>query len=98
MSDCCLPLTIGKSGSLTLFSGEKAGEHWALAISPEGKFLATTTHDGRVNVYDTTKINEEVKAAQTLAQFETKGSFGTCVDIVCCLHIQTLYQVADNAR
>ena len=51
-----------------------------------------------VNVYDTTKINEEVKAAQTLAQFETKGSFGTCVDIVCCLHIQTLYQVADNAR
>jgi superkiller protein 8 len=66
-----------------LILGEKAGEHWALAISPEGKFLATTTHDGRVNVYDTTKINEEVKAAQTLAQFETKGSFGTCVDIVC---------------
>jgi hypothetical protein len=28
-----------------------------------------------------------VKAAQTLAQFETKGSFGTCVDIVCCLQI-----------
>jgi WD40 repeat protein len=73
--------------SLTLSSGEKAGEHWALAISPEGKFLATTTHDGRVNVYDTSKINEEVKAAQTLAQFETKGSFGTCVDIVCCLHL-----------
>lgn len=35
-----------------------------------------------MNVYDTTKINEDVKAAQTLAQFETKGSFGTCVDIV----------------
>jgi hypothetical protein len=51
-------------------------------MSPEGKFLAATTHDGRVNVYDTTKINEEVTAAQTLAQFETKGSFGTCVDIV----------------
>jgi superkiller protein 8 len=77
----------GRTGCLTSFPGEKAGEHWALAISPEGKFLATTTHDGRVNVYDTTKINEEVKAAQTLAQFETKGSFGTCVDIVCWLHI-----------
>jgi hypothetical protein len=87
VSDFCLLLLIGKSGFLTLFPGEKAGEHWALAISPEGKFLATTTHDGRVNVYDTTKINEEVKAAQTLAQFETKGSFGTCVDIVCCLQI-----------
>jgi superkiller protein 8 len=51
-------------------------------MSPDGKFLAATTQDGRVNVYDTTKINEDVKAAQTLAQFETKGSFGTCVDIV----------------
>jgi superkiller protein 8 len=85
--DFCYTSIIEKSGSLTLFPGEKAGEHWALAISPEGKFLATTTHDGRVNVYDTTKINEEVKAAQTLAQFETKGSFGTCVDIVRCLRI-----------
>lgn len=51
-------------------------------MTPDGKFLAATTHDGRVNIYDTTKINEEVKAAQTLAQFETKGSFGACVDIV----------------
>lgn len=66
-------------------TGEKAGENWALAMSPEGKFLAATTQDGRVNVYDTTKINEETKAAQTLAQFETKGSFGTCVDIVSSL-------------
>lgn len=51
-------------------------------MSPEGNYLAATTHDGRVNVYDTTKIYEEVKAAQTVTQFETKGSFGTCVDIV----------------
>lgn len=51
-------------------------------MSPEGNYLAASTHDGRVNVYDTTKINEEVKAAQTITQFETKGSFGTCVDIV----------------
>ena len=65
-----------------MFLGDKAGEHWALALSFEGNFLAATTQDGRVNVYDTTKINEDVKAAQTLAQFETKGSFGTCVDIV----------------
>lgn len=51
-------------------------------MSPEGKFLAATTHDGRVNVYDTTGIEGDVKAAQTITQFETKGSFGTCVDIV----------------
>lgn len=67
---------------LISITGDKAGEHWALALSSEGNFLAATTQDGRVNVYDTTKINEDVKAAQTLAQFETKGSFGTCVDIV----------------
>ena len=67
---------------MLLFLVDRAGEHWALALSSEGNFLAATTQDGRVNVYDTTKINEDVKAAQTLAQFETKGSFGTCVDIV----------------
>lgn len=64
------------------YTAAKAGEHWALAMSPEGKFLAATTHDGRVNVYDTTGIEGDVKAAQTITQFETKGSFGTCVDIV----------------
>jgi hypothetical protein len=46
-----------------------------------------------VNVYDTTKINEDVKAAQTLAQFETKGSFGTCVDIVRCIQNKTLSNI-----
>lgn len=75
-----------------MFLGDKAGEHWALALSSEGNFLAATTQDGRVNVYDTTKINEDVKAAQTLAQFETKGSFGTCVDIVRCIQEQTEFK------
>lgn len=66
--------------------GEKAGEHWALALSPEGRYLAATTHDGRVNVYDTTTITGEVKKAEPVVQFETKGSFGMCVDIVSPLH------------
>lgn len=51
-------------------------------MNPEGRFLAATTHDGRVNVYDTTTIQGEVKAPEKVAQFETKGSFGMCVDIV----------------
>jgi hypothetical protein len=40
-----------------------------------------------------------VKAAQTLAQFETKGSFGTCVDIVClpAQRFRTLYNHTDYA-
>lgn len=73
-------------------TGEKAGEHWALAMTPDGKFLAATTHDGRVNIYDTTKIDGEVKATQTMAQFETKGSFGTCVDIVRTTHSSALLE------
>lgn len=62
--------------------GDKAGEQWALAMSPDGHYLAATTHDGRVNVYDTTQIQSEVKAPEKVAHFETKGSFGMCVDIV----------------
>jgi len=52
-------------------------------MNPEGRFLAATTHDGRVNVYDTMKIQGEVKEPEKVAHFETKGSFGMCVDIVC---------------
>jgi len=51
-------------------------------MSPEGRYLAATTHDGRVNVYDTSKLQGEVKTPEKVAQFETKGSFGMCVDIV----------------
>nr|OQO30676.1 hypothetical protein B0A51_01951 [Rachicladosporium sp. CCFEE 5018] len=60
---------------------DKAGEQWALALSPDGLFLAATTHDGRVNVYEISKIVGETKNATKFVQFETKGSFGMCVDI-----------------
>ncbi len=62
--------------------GKKAGEHWALALNESGQYLASTTHDGRVNVYDTTTISP-VAAAPTskVAQFETKGSFGLSLDL-----------------
>jgi len=51
----------------------KAGEIWAIALSEDGQFMASTTYDGRINVWDivTGKIRE----------YETKGSFGLCIDM-----------------
>ncbi|KFZ19052.1 hypothetical protein V502_03837 [Pseudogymnoascus sp. VKM F-4520 (FW-2644)] len=57
--------------------GNTAGEVWALALSADGRFLASTTIDGRINVWDisTPKMEKKVR------EYETKGSFGLCVDM-----------------
>lgn len=58
----------------------KAGEVWALALSEDGSYLATTTNDGRINVWD---VGSEEKSK--IREFETgsagSGSFGMCVDL-----------------
>ncbi|KAF7543050.1 hypothetical protein G7Z17_g11060 [Cylindrodendrum hubeiense] len=58
----------------------KPGEAWALALSEDGKYLATTTNDGRVNVWN---IADENKPK--IREYETgspgSGSFGMCVDL-----------------
>ena len=61
----------------------KAGEIWAIALSEDGKYLAGTTYDGRVNVWDTTTINSTEKGgAEKIREYETKGSFGMSVALV----------------
>jgi superkiller protein 8 len=66
------------SGGATGNNGNnKVGEVWAVALSVDGQYLAGTTHDGRVNVWDLAKGKEKIR------DFETKGSFGMCVDMVC---------------
>lgn len=50
-----------------------AGEAWAIAFSPDGKKLAATTYDGRVNVWDT-------QTRSRTAAFQTKGVFGVTLD------------------
>lgn len=57
----------------------KAGEQWALALNENGQYLACTTHDGRINVYDTATISDST--ASKIARFETKGVFALCVDL-----------------
>lgn len=60
---------------------KNAGEHWAPALSENGQYLAVTTSDGRVNVYDTTNIAPAASTAEKIAQYETKGSFGMSIDL-----------------
>lgn len=59
---------------------EPPGEVWAIALSENGQFLASTTHDGRINIW-----NIEGNTSQKIQQYETGGagggSFGTSVDL-----------------
>lgn len=61
--------------------GNKAGEVWAIALDAEGGFLASTTVDGRINVWDIRKTTEDGTVGKKMREYETKGSFGLCVDI-----------------
>lgn len=58
-----------------IVDGSKAGEIWAIALSEDGQFLASTTHDGRINVWDV------VDGKKKIREYETKGSFGMCIDM-----------------
>ncbi|KAI5276362.1 WD40 repeat-like protein [Aureobasidium subglaciale] len=57
--------------------GKNAGEIWAVALSEDGQFLAATTFDGRINVWDLNTLTDS--NATLLRSYETKGSFGMSV-------------------
>lgn len=46
---------------------------WAVAISPDGATVATTTSNGSLNVYD-------LPTSSLVATIPTRGNFGMCVD------------------
>ena len=54
----------------------KPGEIWAIALSADGQYLAATSSDGRINVWDNLANGTKIR------EFETKGSFGMSIDIV----------------
>lgn len=58
----------------------KSGEAWALALSDDGRFLACTTSDGRVNVWDVA-ADEQTKVQAYEAGDDGSGSFAMCVDL-----------------
>lgn len=49
---------------------------WAIALSEDGQYLAGVSQDGHVRVWD---LNDN---AIQIRDHETKGSFGTCIDLV----------------
>ncbi|KAF7931068.1 uncharacterized protein EAE97_009277 [Botrytis byssoidea] len=68
-----------------ILDGNKPGEIWALALSADGNFLAATTIDGKIGVWDLLQGAEEnagkKSVGKKIREYETKGSFGLCVDI-----------------
>lgn len=59
----------------------RCAEIWAPALSEDGQYLAGVSQDGHIKVWDLNANCEEIQ------DYETKGSFGTCLDMVghCCL-------------
>jgi WD40 repeat protein len=66
-------------------------EIWAVALSQDGQQLAGTTHDGHIKVW-----NLSVNCDQ-IWDFETKGSFGLCIDWVILHAINVIPQCADSS-
>ena len=61
-------------------AGKKDSDRqWAPALNENGQFLACTTFDGRVNVFDLSTLADG--KAEKITEFQTKGSFGMSVDI-----------------
>ena len=58
-----------------IVDSNKAGEIWAVVLSEDGQFLASTSYDGRINVWDLLANRDKIR------EYETKGSFGLCIDM-----------------
>lgn len=65
--------------------GNKAGEVWAIALSENGQYLASTSIDGRINVWDNFADGAKIR------EFETKGSYGMSIDLVCLKFFHVSY-------
>jgi superkiller protein 8 len=55
-----------------------------VALSENGQYLAVSTHDGKLNVYDTLTLppsNDKRAQAEKFTTYETKGSFALSVDL-----------------
>ena len=63
-----------ETGKLPL--AKSAGEAWAIGLDAEGRYLATSSYDGRIGVWD---LSPGPDAWAKVREYETKGSFGLCV-------------------
>ncbi|PWY81772.1 WD domain protein [Aspergillus heteromorphus CBS 117.55] len=53
----------------------KTVDVWAIVLSQDGQYLAGVTQNGHIKVWDLDAKGEEIR------DYETKGSFGTCIDL-----------------
>jgi superkiller protein 8 len=54
----------------------KEPDTWAIVMSDDARYLAGTTHNGHIKVWDLNSNGEESR------DYETKGAFGACIDMV----------------
>lgn len=70
-------MLVSISGDANAFLGDLAAARtWALDLSEDGQYLAGVNSEGRIQVWDLAN-----NAAQIRDQ-ETKGVWGTCIDLV----------------
>ncbi|KAF2271330.1 WD40 repeat-like protein [Westerdykella ornata] len=70
----------GENGEWSLdgeiVDGNKPGDVWAIALSADGNYLASSSINGKVNVWAL-----DQQGMPKIREYETKGSFGLCVDL-----------------
>ncbi|KAH8425685.1 SKI complex subunit WD repeat protein SKI8 [Aspergillus melleus] len=59
-------VSVGSTGSADV---------WAVSLSQDGQYLAGVSQDGHIKVWDLKSNGEQIR------DYETKGSFGTCLDM-----------------
>ena len=64
---------------------DEAGEIWAIVLSNDGHYLASTSINGCINVWD--RFVEQTK----IHEFATDGQFGMAIDMVCLLCFQVSF-------
>lgn len=57
----------------------KTSNVWAVALSEDGQYLAGVSQNGHIKVWDLNANGEQIR------DYETKGSFGICLDMVSLL-------------
>jgi superkiller protein 8 len=62
----------------------KKSEVWAVALDEKGRYLSTSAFDGKARVWDLSLGPEAW--SEPVREYETKGSFGLCVAMVCSFH------------
>jgi WD40 repeat protein len=76
-----------QDGAWSKTKGVTFTDVWAIALSADGQYLAGTTQNGHIKVWDLGAHEEEIR------DHETKGSFGTCIDLVSTSNTHTCYSL-----